>query len=589
MANLQSVVKELQAQRETNEEINQGIKALVAESVNARKATERAKGDEREAALKASSKARTATVAKDNKPQSLAQGLSKGLGLEGLAGGLKAMLAPFLGTFAGVLGGATLTGIIGSAIGLVFRGALGAFLGKKYLQPLVDKMIPDWIGKFNIFGEGEGAINVEELSAMVLGGVGLIFGPKLIGKLISKGVGALGGFITSAFVSQKPEDFIDDAGKKSIGDKVKGRAKWFGRSLLRNFALAGLVGFIGSIVGEKIGDLTGSEELGNAISQSAQWAALGATFFGPTGAIVAGLASLAFFGVKSLVNWLDGKRAETEKALENTLNEADKKFNDAIVNRDFAAAEAAMTEAYNTAERMRQINAQKAKEAKDLVAAEAQKIYEVDPSIKRAQMAAQAQAEAASQELDYTPEGKEATLDKGKLAIKNMMEAHNMSYVDAVYDVLSNMQPLDPSRTTFEAEALRNRKQWEADIRSTMKPIVAPVPEPAPIMDVGSPIVSQKTGELIGDFTPNIQWDKVKGIPGFSNADMFGDGNVFTNGKPPVTINVNNVDNSSNDNKSIQNTQNGGAGKGSFPVYDMMWLQGMMQGQANKNVGPLGW
>ena len=106
------------------------------------KEEERAAGDQEEERRERQKQGR---LAARSRPKSFGAGLAQGTGLSGLADGIKGLIAPMLGAFGGVLGGMSIGGLLGTGIGYLFRVGIGVVLGKEYLQPLIDKMLPDFI------------------------------------------------------------------------------------------------------------------------------------------------------------------------------------------------------------------------------------------------------------------------------------------------------------------------------------------------------------------------------------------------------------------------------------------------------------
>jgi len=317
MASLTEVVEELKGQNDTLEDVKSALKGMLDIDLQNQKDAETQELQDKEAAIEArKSKAKVST----KPPQTFGAGLSKGLGLDALTGGIRGLLGPFLGSLGGVFGGLTVGGLLGAAIGNLFRLGVGALLGKEYITPLFEKYLPTWLSDFELFGEGEDALKVSDVGGYVTGAAALLFGPKILGQLISKGFGSLGRTIFGKTKGLKGDDFIGPQQKENIGKRVKGRAKMFGAGLVRNIGLAGILSVAGQAVGDGIANITGSETLGTAISQSAEWAAIGALFFGPAGAITLGLASLAVSGLTVLGEYFRNQdkkiREDAYKALE---------------------------------------------------------------------------------------------------------------------------------------------------------------------------------------------------------------------------------------------------------------------------------
>ena len=379
MASLSEVVKELQGQNETLIDVSQTLAGMLREDKEARQEEERRRSSEElqksEADIESRRRARVSPVS--GPANSFGSGLSKGLGLDALTGGIKALLGPFLGTLGGSFAGLSIGGLIGSSIGYLFRLGVGALLGKEFITPIFEKYLPTWLSGFELFGEGEGALTAADVGGYVTGAVALLFGPKLVGSLISKGFASLSRLVNATMVGLKDEDYLDKNQKEGLGKRVKGRAKMLGAGLVRNLALAGIIGLVGSQIGTGISNLTGSEELGIAVSQSAEWATIGALFFGPAGAITLALASLAVSGLSFLGDWLRNKdkmvRDNAFKAMEpyNKMTEDQLKNLSEDQRKDLKQKAAVVAQEANRASQLGISQADKNSAAEELANAQA--------------------------------------------------------------------------------------------------------------------------------------------------------------------------------------------------------------------------
>lgn len=314
MASLTEVVEELKGQNNTLEDVKSALKGMLDIDLQKQKDDAAQELIDKEKAIEARrSKAKVST----KPPQTFGAGLSSGLGLDALTGGIRGLLGPFLGTLGGAFGGLTIGGLLGAAVGNLFRLGVGALLGKEYITPLFEKYLPTWLSDFKLFGEGEDALTAADVGGYVTGAAALLFGPKILGQLISKGFGGLGRTIFSKTKGLKGDDFIGPQQKASVGKKVKGRAKMLGAGLVRNIGLAGILGIVGEAVGDGIASITGSEELGSSITSALEAAAVGALFFGPVGAITLGIASLAISGLSFLGDFF---KEQDKKIRDDALN-----------------------------------------------------------------------------------------------------------------------------------------------------------------------------------------------------------------------------------------------------------------------------
>ena len=537
MSNLKMVVSELQQQNRSLIDVREDIKGLLQAQIDADKEEKRSAGDAEEERRESKKQIR---LSERSRPKSFGAGLAQGTGLAGLSDGIRGMLGPLLGSFAGALGGMSIGGLLGAGIGYLFRVAAGAVLGERYLKPLIDKMLPDFIQDFELFGDGKDAMTVSELSSMVAGAAALIFGPKLIGRLISKGFGSLGRMIFPALLMAKDADFIGKDEKEGINKKVKGRAGMLGRGLMRNLALAGIIGFIGEELGTAISGLTGSEVLGDSISSSAEWAAMGLMLFGPKAALVLGLAALAYSGAKFIVEYFGDRRQEQLGILKEQI---DDDLQDAAEATDVAV------KAYKT----------------KMAIARAQGSYSyMDPNTHLDPEQRSKLQKEMNLVRNEDPEAfRLLEAQAAPLLVNRNLGADPKPIWDAAFtSALTKLSVTRPEMMAFLAKNPENLKGFLANspfldgyksmdgfyqaldafvVGGAADKIIKLAPKPIAPQTKGNPYVTEiKTPG--GTYTPGIQWEKIKSVPGFGVADMFGSGNIFNNGPqpqssaPPVNI-----------------------------------------------------
>jgi len=526
MSNLKMVVSELQEQNRSLSDVREDIKGLLQAQIDADKEARRSAGDDEEERRESKKQQR---LSERSKPKTFAGGLAKGAGVDGLLSGIKGMLGPMMGAFTGALSAMSIGALLGAGIGYLFRVGVGALLGKEYLQPLIDKMLPDFIQDFKLFGDGEDAMTVSELSSMVAGAAALIFGPKLIGRLISKGFGSLGRLIFPTLLTAKDADFYGKDEKENIKKKVKGRSRFLGRGLIRNLGIAGIIGFVGAEMGTAITGLTGSETLGNTLASSAEWAAMGAMFFGPAGAITLALGYLAVSAVGGLADWLKTKGDKFQGAMVAELEKNNAAVNAALEAGDIALAAA---EAKKALTQQRNL---------DTLANSGRLVAEDDAAMQKylleRQSTAANAAEAALASGDISLGGAAARLaadiagDTGvsdKEAVMKLIEQEaalkNIPLIDAAQSFAvgeASSGFVSNDTTNMAAQIFRELMAQE---QLTASKAAAPT---VPVQRGGNVEKIKVPG---GTYTPGIQWEKIKSVPGFSVADMFGSGNSFTNG-----------------------------------------------------------
>ena len=304
MTNLSTVVKELQEQNKTLAGVQDSIRAMLAEDINRRKAEERAAGNLEEDRRERKNKERKTTSA--GAPKGFGEGLAQGSGMAAARDTLKG----FMGSIGFGLGGATLGGLFGKAIGRLFFPALGAFFGVQYLDkwvdPLVDKITGD-DAAWTLFGQ---QVDASKIIAGLAGGLAVIFSKDLIIQAVR---GVLG-----------------------VGDETK--AGNLRKTFVRRLGLGLVLNYAGNALGDAIAGFTGSEQLGDAISRTAEWASFG-LMFGPTGAIVMALAAVAYSGALFVKDWLDKKRDTMKRDLDTQFQKYGDDYDKAVneIDAKFAA------------------------------------------------------------------------------------------------------------------------------------------------------------------------------------------------------------------------------------------------------------
>lgn len=239
---LNEIVLELQEQNRTLDDVKDGIRSMLREDIMMRKKEERAEGDKREAELEAS--AAKSKMQKGNKgpATSFKSGLTSGLGLDGILDGVS--------SFGIGLGGASIGGLIGTALGRLFLPAVGAILGEAYLDkwidPLVDKITGD-DATWTMFGQ---EIDASKIVSGFAGALGIIFAKEAL-----------------------------IAGVKKIFDGPTGAG--YRKGFISRLALGGVILAAGTALGNYITDITNSEKLGDAFSNSSTMAAFGYMIAGP--------------------------------------------------------------------------------------------------------------------------------------------------------------------------------------------------------------------------------------------------------------------------------------------------------------------
>ena len=288
MSSLEAINNTLQEQTKVQEKTSTNIADLRDRIADMLSLEENRRGDELERRIEEKQQKQKTT----GKPAtSFRQGFAEGTGLTGLGKILQNMLGA-LGLGGGLLGGMTLGGLFGRAVGRLFFPAIGAFFGVEYLDkwidPLVDKITGD-DATWKMFGQD---VDASKIISGFAGAMAVIFGKDAIVNVVK--------------------------GLFGVGDSTK--LGFYRKLFVRRLGLGAVIGFVGDALGDKIKELTGSEELGDAISRTSQWAAVG-MIFGPKGALVLGIAALVYSGAKFVVDYFDKNREKLKDKLKAEINE----------------------------------------------------------------------------------------------------------------------------------------------------------------------------------------------------------------------------------------------------------------------------
>tara|TARA_R110000803_G_scaffold104301_1_gene172484 strand:+ start:70 stop:1647 length:1578 start_codon:yes stop_codon:yes gene_type:complete len=269
MAGLSDVVVELQQQNRTLDDVKDSIKGMLLANEASRKAAERQTGDKEEA--RREEKTKTKAVTNRSAPKSFSQGFGQGSGFSDL----KSMIPSFMGG-AGLLGGATIGGLLGGAAGRLFFPAIGAFFGAKYadkwVKPLTDKIFGD-DATFEVFGKDVDA-------SKIAGGVG----------------GALAIMFSGPAITQVAKGML------GVGDDTK--TGKFRKTLVRKFGLGALAMSLAGTVGDYIETQTGSVDAGNITEHLINGAGLAAMFV-PGGFLLKAMATFAIAGAGFIKDYME--------------------------------------------------------------------------------------------------------------------------------------------------------------------------------------------------------------------------------------------------------------------------------------------
>lgn len=278
MTTLADVNNSIQNMVDQQESTNDSLQSLVAKISAEGEAAERQR-------LKDTKKSPVERPVAGKPPRSFVGGLAEGTGLGGLSGILGSMLKG-VGFGGGLLGGATLGGLFGRAVGKLFFPAVGAFFGVKYLDkwldPLMDKILGD-DKTWTMFGK---EIDSSKIVSGFAGALGVMFGPKLIkGAVFSL--------------------FEKDATTKGPALRQK---------FLRRLGLSSILLAAGGFAGDWLQDKGAPEGMANAVGAGLIAAGIGLQFFGVKGMIIGAIAGIAYEGLKQLTTYLNSKRAERVSA-----------------------------------------------------------------------------------------------------------------------------------------------------------------------------------------------------------------------------------------------------------------------------------
>lgn len=331
MASLTEVVEELRGQNDTLEDVKSSLKSILDVDIAGQREAASQELQDKENAIEAR---RSKAANMSGAPKSMGAGVSKAFGIDSLLGGLQGLGAGFLAGASTLGGGASLGGLLGLALGKTFIGAAGAYFGSQmFSDEMVNKLIPDVLEDINITKD----IKVGDIAAELGGAFLLLFGPKLIKGIFKTGFGYISSLMIAKIAVSSGQDLLGEDGKKNIDDETKKGKKRFGRRLSGGIGIASLLAFVGAGIGEEVGKLTGSEELGDAISAAAVGAGLG-SMFGPKGAIIGAAIGLAYAAGVMLYGWMQNTREEATVKLKEDLDRQNKEFKDALESGDLEAA-----------------------------------------------------------------------------------------------------------------------------------------------------------------------------------------------------------------------------------------------------------
>lgn len=232
-------------------------------------------------------------------------------------GGLFLAIAPFVGSFVekmveegleALSFDSTMATDIASGIGSAFQwGIVGRIFGRKFAAIFaVGSVLYDHILN-GIDPDGDGIVEAfgKEFNADTMAKIGAIFASALGYAVISKAIkGAL---------------FGKAIGAASTGALKPTLATAFSNGLVKKMGISGIIYSAGELIGEGIKSVTGSEELGNAVSTTTKFVAAGA-LFGVHGALVGAIAGIAFTGANWLLTWFREKDATIEERLKKRLD-----------------------------------------------------------------------------------------------------------------------------------------------------------------------------------------------------------------------------------------------------------------------------
>lgn len=385
MATLAAVVDQLKEQNENLSFVKDALESEAKARVSAYRreeaARKRALEDKREADAQRAKDARDVAT----QPQGFGAGVVQGLGEATGFTGLRNLLGPLVGAVFGTLfGGASIAALktrIGKMVGrgLIFGPAILLLetFGSEIVQSLLTEMSDQF--SINLTEEQKKSIADTAINAIDTGLLlSIFFGKKgfkagIIGSLLSDTIKYITGqpdsFWTSKFEFAGMETPFTNEALLTAGSLV---AAYFGPSLLYGAITQGLGGkaaFAGANVGrDKKGRFTKlkpslatkfrtgfvtrlgpaliiatvgnamadyiSNEFGESAGDVASWTMNGVavgSLFGPTGAILGGLAGLAIAGASALGAWL---RSKDKEIRDGAVAAADQALADAGVLKD---------------------------------------------------------------------------------------------------------------------------------------------------------------------------------------------------------------------------------------------------------------
>jgi len=253
------------------------------------------------------------------------------------------ILGDFIASAIGAVAGLSVAGIASKILKGGFRGAVGFIIGS-FLENVIEESLVD-LGTDQEIADSVGA---SFKKATIWAAIGSIFGRRFA---VIAGVGGLLSKSLENLLDQNEDKVIEAYGKEwdagtiaSIGSLL---ASAFGYSLIKKgitsalftggagaaaagagklalkpslitkftkgfrlkFGAAAIMSIAGELLGSAITEATGNEKVGDAISTTAQFAAVGA-MFGPKGALIGAIAGIAFTGANWLYNWFMKKNSE---------------------------------------------------------------------------------------------------------------------------------------------------------------------------------------------------------------------------------------------------------------------------------------
>jgi hypothetical protein len=286
MTTLADINNSIQEMVQNQESTNDSLQSLVSKIAAEGEAAERQRL--KDAANRSQSK--SVSTRSQPAPTSIAQGLGQGTGLSGMGEILGSMLKG-VGFGGGLLGGATLGGLFGKAVGRLFFPAVGAFFGAQYLDkwidPLVDRITGD-DATWTMFGK---EVDASKIVSGFAGAMAIIFGKDAI---IQTAKGMLG-----------------------VGSDTKVGA--MRKMFVRRFGLPAIAMALSGTIGAALEEASGGMVTKDVTSTVIDGVSL-AMMFMPGGLIVKALAGFALSGGMLIRDYL---RDRAEKAKAEFLAEVD--------------------------------------------------------------------------------------------------------------------------------------------------------------------------------------------------------------------------------------------------------------------------